>query len=96
MTLRACRFIVTGNVQGVFFRASTRDQARRLGLCGYAKNLDDGSVEVVAVGDDDALEDMAEWLQHGPPMADVTVVQRTAMGADAAADALTRDDFVIA
>ena len=48
--MAAARFCITGKVQGVFFRASTRKQALRLGLRGYAKNLADGSVEVLAVG----------------------------------------------
>ncbi|MEO6365424.1 MAG: acylphosphatase [Luteimonas sp.] len=73
--MQACRFIVTGKVQGVFFRASARDQARRLGLRGYAKNLPDGSVEVVAAGEATAVESLAAWLRHGPPMATVAEVR---------------------
>lgn len=68
------RFIVSGHVQGVFFRASTREQAQRLGVTGYAKNLADGSVEVVACGSDDALAELEKWLQHGPPSARVDAV----------------------
>jgi acylphosphatase len=76
----ACaRFLVTGRVQGVFFRASTREQALRLGLCGYAKNLDDGRVEVVASGSDEALVELEEWLHQGPPAASVESVAREAM-----------------
>jgi acylphosphatase len=76
----ACaRFFVTGRVQGVFFRASTREQALRLGLCGYAKNLDDGRVEVVASGSDEALVELEEWLHRGPPAAAVGSVAREAM-----------------
>ena len=52
----AARFIVTGRVQGVFFRASTREQAQHLGLRGHAKNLADGSVEVLAAGDAVAID----------------------------------------
>lgn len=74
--MTAARFIVTGKVQGVFFRASTRDRAQALGLHGHAKNLADGSVEVVAAGDATALEKLADWLQHGPPMARVERVER--------------------
>lgn len=73
------RFIVTGRVQGVFFRASTREQAVRLGITGYAKNLADGSVEVVGCGSDDALAELDAWLQHGPPSARVDSVIRTAL-----------------
>ena len=71
----AARFVVSGKVQGVFFRASTRAQAQRLGLRGYAKNLSDGRVEVLAVGAVDALEQLARWLQHGPPRAWVDAVE---------------------
>lgn len=73
----ACaRFLVGGKVQGVFFRASTRERARRLGLTGYAKNLADGRVEVVAAGSDGALDELEGWLHHGPPSARVDSVQR--------------------
>lgn len=64
-----CR--VSGRVQGVFFRASTRDQALRLGISGYVRNLRDGSVEVVACGDRTALESLRDWLWRGPPAAQV-------------------------
>ncbi|MCB1875073.1 MAG: acylphosphatase [Chromatiales bacterium] len=64
-----CR--VVGHVQGVWFRASTRDQAQRLGLRGRAVNLADGSVEVVACGDPAALRQLKDWLRQGPPMARV-------------------------
>ncbi len=69
---RRCR--VTGRVQGVFFRASTREQARRLGLTGYARNLPDGSVEVLACGEPAALEALVAWLWQGPPQAAVSGV----------------------
>ncbi len=65
------RFIVRGKVQGVFFRASTRDLAQRLGLTGHAINLPDGSVEVLVCGDADAIQSMRNWLQRGPRMARV-------------------------
>ena len=70
------RFIVSGRVQGVFFRASTHDQAVRLGLSGHARNLADGSVEVVACGAAPALAALEDWLQRGPPLARVTSVDR--------------------
>ena len=76
----ACaRFLVSGRVQGVFFRASTREQALRLGLCGYAKNLADGRVEVVASGSDEALAELEGWLHQGPAAARVQSVEREAM-----------------
>ena len=71
------RFRVTGRVQGVFFRDSTRQVANELGLKGYASNQHDGSVEVVACGRPQALDKLAEWLAHGPPMARVARVETT-------------------
>lgn len=73
--MSARRFLVSGRVQGVFFRASTREQAFRLGLTGRAVNLDDGRVEVWARGDDDALDALQAWLQRGPPAARVVAVE---------------------
>lgn len=72
--LAARRFHVSGKVQGVFFRASTVRTAEQLGLRGYARNLPDGRVEVLAVGAATALEALAGWLQQGPPLANVTEV----------------------
>lgn len=84
--LMSClRFIVSGRVQGVFFRASTRDKALTLGLCGYARNLMDGRVEVLACGDHASLKELELWLWDGPPMArvsDVTVYEHTEMAFD--------------
>lgn len=74
----AARFLVSGKVQGVFFRASTREQAVRLGLRGYAKNLDDGRVEVLAIGDAERIDALGRWLEQGPPMARVDRVAREA------------------
>ncbi len=74
----AARFLIEGRVQGVFFRASTREQARRLGLAGIARNLADGRVEVIAAGEPDAIETLAGWLHHGPPQARVERVERLA------------------
>ena len=65
---------VAGRVQGVFFRASTREQAQRLGLSGYARNLSDGRVQVLACGAPDAVAQLREWLRSGPPGARVTGV----------------------
>jgi acylphosphatase len=71
----ACRqFKVSGRVQGVFFRASTRDVAVPLGLTGHAINLPDGTVEVLACGEPAALEQLENWLHEGPPMSTVTSV----------------------
>ena len=67
----AQRFLISGRVQGVFFRASTRAQAQRLGLRDWAINLPDGRVEVLAAGSKGAVEELAEWLHDGPPAAKV-------------------------
>ncbi len=72
----AARFLVDGQVQGVFFRASTQARALELGLRGHARNLEDGRVEVVAEGDASALDALAEWLRRGPPAARVDRVTR--------------------
>ena len=63
---RAVRYFVAGRVQGVFYRASAASEARRLGISGWAKNLPDGRVEVVASGSEEALSEFAEWLWQGP------------------------------
>jgi len=61
-------------VQGVFFRASTREVAQSLGITGHAINLRDGNVEVLACGEPAALDKLAAWLKDGPPSASVTDV----------------------
>lgn len=78
----AARFVVRGKVQGVFFRASAREQALKSGLRGYARNLPDGSVEVLAVGRADAVGAFETWLRIGPPHARVDAVSRMAADPD--------------
>lgn len=90
MMVAAC-FRVSGVVQGVFFRASTREQALRLGLRGYAKNLADGAVEVLAVGEGDAIDALEQWLHVGPPNARVGAVVRN----EAATENNMGGDFAI-
>lgn len=71
-----CRlFKVSGRVQGVFFRASTREVAVPLNLTGHAFNVPDGTVEVRACGDDTAIDQLHEWLQTGPRHASVASVK---------------------
>jgi acylphosphatase len=82
------RFQVIGRVQGVFFRAATREQAERLGLTGRARNRADGSVEVIACGDDAALDALERWLHVGPPLARVSRVERAAIEIDVPANFL--------
>ena len=66
---------MSGRVQGVFYRASTRQRAHELGCRGYARNLADGRVEVLAVGEPAAVHALIEWLWQGPPAAHVTDVK---------------------
>ncbi len=66
---------VHGRVQGVNFRYYTQAKARSLGLGGYVRNLPDGSVQVVAQGDERALRALLAWLHRGSPLADVTRVE---------------------
>ena len=68
------RWLIAGRVQGVYYRASTVEQASRLGLHGWVRNLADGRVEVVAAGQIGALTELASWLWQGPPAARVDSV----------------------
>ena len=82
-----CRlFTIKGRVQGVFFRDSTRRVAHTLGVTGYAVNLDDGSVEVLACGEQAAIDELGTWLQDGPQMARVDDVNARDIDVDTPAD----------
>ena len=70
----ARRFTIKGRVQGVFFRESTRRVAESLNITGHAINLSNGDVEVLAFGEIDALDRLAEYLRDGPTMAVVSGV----------------------
>jgi acylphosphatase len=72
---RRVKMVVSGRVQGVFFRASTVDQATRLGLVGRVRNLRNGDVEIVAEGEDGRLKALLDWARTGPPRAHVEQVQ---------------------
>ena len=65
---------VTGRVQGVSYRANTRDAARDAGVDGWVKNLDDGRVEAVFEGEEENVERLVEWCHEGSPAADVESV----------------------
>ncbi|QDX41582.1 acylphosphatase [Salarchaeum sp. JOR-1] len=65
---------VSGTVQGVYYRATTRDEAGKRGVDGWVQNLDDGRVEAVFEGDPDSVEAMVEWCHTGSPAADVEEV----------------------
>lgn len=69
------KLVITGRVQGVFFRAETKKTADRLGINGYVKNLSDGSVEAVIKGDSASVSQMIEWCRKGPPISKVQSVE---------------------
>lgn len=77
---------ITGRVQGVFFRDSTRKQARMLGLRGWVKNVPDGSVEAVFQGEKEELEEIQKWLNIGPPHAKVEKVTVSPLAEDTVYD----------
>ena len=66
---------IYGRVQGVFFRASTREQAQKRGLSGWVENLRDGSVEAVIEGPRQEVEEVVDWAEEGPPRANVEDLQ---------------------
>ena len=72
--LKSKHFWISGRVQGVFYRASTGEKARSLKITGWARNLSDGRVEVVATGEETALSDFEKWLWQGPENARVESV----------------------
>jgi acylphosphatase len=81
--LARVHLVVSGRVQGVAFRAYTVDEARRLGLAGWVRNLPDGRVEAEAEGEREALEALVRWCRRGPPAArvdDVAVTWRPHAG----------------
>ena len=75
MDKRRINATVRGRVQGVSFRAATQDEARRLGLTGWVRNLRDGAVALEAQGAVDAVEKLVAWCHQGPPLAEVSSVE---------------------
>lgn len=71
MTRKRLHLHIYGRVQGVFYRATTCDEARRLGLTGWVRNCSDGSVELIAEGPEQKLIRLREWCRQGPPAAKV-------------------------
>ena len=72
--MKSIHVIVTGKVQGVFFRASTCDLAKKLNITGWVRNNRDGTVELEATGDEEKINVLIDWLHHGPKFAAVTQV----------------------
>lgn len=66
------RAIISGTVQGVFYRASAQNEAKKLGLTGYVRNLPDGTVELEAQGESNDVDLLLEWCRQGPPDSEVT------------------------
>jgi len=73
--MKKVRVVVTGRVQGVWFRAATRDKAKQLGVNGHVRNLVSGDVEFVAEGDDSEVDRLIQWARRGPPLARVDKVE---------------------
>jgi len=77
---QCCRFSVRGRVQGVFFRAATRDKALQLGLHGWVRNLSTGHVELLVNGEQENIEKLEQWLWQGPKFAEVDEVKSEILG----------------
>ncbi len=83
MSLKRAHVLISGRVQGVFFRASTLEEARRLGLCGWVRNLADGKVEAVFEGEEQSVAQMIAWCYAGSAYAlvrDVEVITENYIG----------------
>jgi acylphosphatase len=78
------RSLVSGRVQGVFYRATCVRKAQSLGVTGYARNLPDGRVEVLACGDPSVVDEFTRWLWEGSPASKVTAVDTTELDLAAA------------
>ena len=85
-----CIILVSGRVQGVFFRARTLEKARDLALTGSVRNLPDGRVRIEACGTAEALDGLIAWCRKGPPMAQVETVELIYDG-----PLVTGSDFII-
>ena len=75
MTTICRRFLISGRVQGVFYRSSAQHRANTLGLRGWVRNLADGRVECLACGEPHELEELEKWLEIGPKYAKVTNIE---------------------
>ena len=82
----AVHVVISGRVQGVWFRASTKEKAEQLGITGWVRNTADGNVEAVFVGDKDILNEMIKWCNQGPTHAKVNNVKVENIG--------STDDFI--
>lgn len=71
----ATRVIVTGRVQGVWYRATTMKMAKKFGVHGWVRNMPDGSVEAHLEGEPERVDDLIDWMNEGPPLASVDNVE---------------------
>ena len=67
--------VISGRVQGVWFRASTKQKAEQLGINGWVRNTPEGDVEAIFEGEESDIKEMLEWCHHGPPLAEVEKVK---------------------
>jgi acylphosphatase len=74
MAQKRIHLVIRGRVQGVYVRAATQREARRLGITGWVRNRPDGSVELVAEGEEDSIKELSSWANHGPSAARVDQV----------------------
>jgi len=89
--MKCIRCQVTGRVQGVWYRGSTQSQAQALGITGYAHNLSNGKVEVVACGESSDIEQLKDWLWQGPRLAEVSDVLCESIEMEAIPSTFTTD-----
>jgi acylphosphatase len=68
---------ISGRVQGVFYRQSTKEKAKELGITGIVRNLKNGDVEILATGAQERLDELADWCKQGPPQAEVESISTT-------------------
>ncbi|GLQ00157.1 acylphosphatase [Methylophaga thalassica] len=90
MGIKQKHCLISGRVQGVSYRYSAQQQAHKLGVTGWVRNLADGRVELLIQGEAQQLEDMLNWANQGPRFAEVTSIEVTEQSAD-----LTFTDFEI-
>jgi acylphosphatase len=74
MAVKCVNIMIRGRVTGVFFRAATQREAKRLGITGWVRNRNDASVEILAEGEEDSIKEIVSWAHHGPSAARVETV----------------------
>jgi len=67
--------LISGRVQGVWFRSSTKQKAEQLGVTGWVRNTKDGRVEAIFEGEENSVKSLIEWCHHGPPLAKIEKVE---------------------